>query len=96
MKFTENFRATVFEKRLHYCTTIEPQKYCEKPANRRAASDEKPTPDIKLFTTLLLVHGTISCIWYNRLKALFAKFTNHTRSPCNIYQDCGVHAYYAF
>ena len=23
---------------------------------------------------------------YNRLKALFAKFTNHTRSLCNIYQ----------
>ena len=30
----------LFEKRLHYCTTIAHQKSCEKPANRRAASDE--------------------------------------------------------
>ena len=33
-----------FEKRLHYCTTNAPQKSCEKPANRRAESDENPTP----------------------------------------------------
>ena len=38
-KFPENSRA----KRLHYCTIIAPQKSCEKPVNRRAASDEKPT-----------------------------------------------------
>ena len=35
-----------FEKRLHYCTTKAPQKSCEKPANRRTASDEKPTAGV--------------------------------------------------
>ena len=43
-KFPVNSRAIFFEIRLHYCTTIAPQKSCEKPANRRATSDEKPTP----------------------------------------------------
>ena len=38
----------LFEKRLHYCTTIAPHKSCEKPANRRAASDEKPTHDLTM------------------------------------------------
>ena len=38
------FASDFFEKRLHYCTTIALQKSCDKPANRRAASDEKPTP----------------------------------------------------
>ena len=42
-KFPVNSRAIFLEKRLHYCTTIAPQTSCEKPANRRAASDEKPT-----------------------------------------------------
>ena len=44
MKFPDNSRAFFFEKRLHYCTIIASQKFCEKPANRRGASDEKPTP----------------------------------------------------
>ena len=43
-KFLEISQAIFFEKRLPYCTTIAPQKSCEKTANRRAASDEKPTP----------------------------------------------------
>ena len=43
-KFPENSQAIFFEKRIHYCTIIAPQESCEKPANRRAASDEKPTP----------------------------------------------------
>ena len=47
-KFPVNSRAIFFEKRLHYCTTIAPQKSCERPANRRAASDEKPTHGIFL------------------------------------------------
>ena len=38
------FASAFFEKRLHYCTTIALQKSCDKPTNRRAASDEKPTP----------------------------------------------------
>ena len=33
---------------------------------------------------------------HDRLQALFAKFTNHSRSLCNIYQDCCVHGCYAF
>ena len=40
------FASDFVEKRLHYCTTIALQKSCDKPANRRAASDEKPTPEI--------------------------------------------------
>ena len=47
-KFPENSRSIFFEKRLHYGTTIAPPKSCEKPANRRAASDEKPTHAIFL------------------------------------------------
>ena len=47
-KFPENSRAIFFEKRLHYCTIIARQKSCDKPANRRAASDEKPTPGVTL------------------------------------------------
>ena len=38
--------------KLHYCTIIALQKPCEKPANRRAASDEKPTPDLYLIVLL--------------------------------------------
>ena len=45
-KFPVNSRAIFFEKRLHYCTTIALQKSCDKPANRRAASDEKPIPGV--------------------------------------------------
>ena len=48
IKIAQNFlriQERFFEKLLHYCTTIAPQKSCEKPANRRAACDEKPTPD---------------------------------------------------
>ena len=45
-KFAVNSRANCFEKILHYCTTIALQKSCDKPANRRAASDEKLTPGI--------------------------------------------------
>ena len=45
-KFPENSRAIFFEKRLHYCTIMAPQESCEKLANRRAASDEKPTPGV--------------------------------------------------
>ena len=48
-KFSVNLRAIIWKnefKRLNYCTTIAPQKSCEKPANRRAASDEKPTPGV--------------------------------------------------
>ena len=42
------FASDFFEKRLHYCATIASQKSCEKPANRRAASDDKPTPDVTI------------------------------------------------
>ena len=54
-----------------------------------------------LFTNLSATQSPVLVVfreqsYYNRLKALFAKFTNHTRSLCNIYQDCGLHAYYAF
>ena len=45
MQITHQFASDFFEKRLHYCTIIARQKSCDKPANRRAASDEKPTPD---------------------------------------------------
>ena len=45
MQISCQFASDFFEKRLHYCTTIALQKSCDKPANRRAASDEKPTPD---------------------------------------------------
>ena len=34
-----------FKKRFYYRAIIARQKSCEKLANRRAASDEKPTPD---------------------------------------------------
>ena len=44
MQISCQFASDFFEKRLHYCTTIALQKSCDKPANRRAASDEKPTP----------------------------------------------------
>ena len=44
MQISCQFVSDFFEKRLHYCTIIAPQKSCDKPANRRAASDEKPTP----------------------------------------------------
>ena len=43
-------RFTGFSKLLHYRTTIAPQKSCEKPVNRRAASDEKPTPELNMIT----------------------------------------------
>ena len=46
MQISSEFTSDFFEKQLHYCTTIAPHKSCEKPANRRAASDEKPTPVI--------------------------------------------------
>ena len=46
MQISSEFTSYFFEKQLHYCTTIAPHKSCEKPANRRAASDEKPTPVI--------------------------------------------------
>ena len=36
-----------FKKRFYYRAIIAHQKSCEKLANRRAASDEKPTPDHK-------------------------------------------------
>ena len=52
-KFPVNSQAIFFEKRLNYCTTIAPQKSCEKSANRRAASDEKPIPGGGLFSTNL-------------------------------------------
>ena len=45
MQISCEFARDFVEKRRHYYTTIAPQKSCEKPANRRAASDEKPTPD---------------------------------------------------
>ena len=44
MQISCEFASDFFEKPLHYCTTIASQKSCEKPANRRVASDEKPTP----------------------------------------------------
>ena len=44
MQISCEFASDFFEKRLHYCTTIALQISCDKPANRRAASDEKPTP----------------------------------------------------
>ena len=44
-KLPENSRAIFLKKILHYRKTIASQKSFEKPANRRAASDEKPTPD---------------------------------------------------
>ena len=37
-----------FKKRFYYRAIIARQKSCEKLANRRAASDEKPTPGVKL------------------------------------------------
>ena len=54
------FASPFFEKRLHYCTTIALQKSCDKPANRRAASDEKPTPDV-VFITILLFSLSYTC-----------------------------------
>ena len=44
MQISCQFASDFFEKRLHCCITIALQKSCDKPANRRAASDEKPTP----------------------------------------------------
>ena len=46
MQISYQFASDFFEKRLHYCTIIARQKSCDKPANRRAASDEKPTPGL--------------------------------------------------
>ena len=40
-----------FKKRFYYRAIIARQKSCEKLANRRAASDEKPTPDHKIIYT---------------------------------------------
>ena len=54
MQISCEFESDFFDKRPHYCTKIAPQKSYENPANRRAASDEKPTP--------VLVLGT--CTWY--------------------------------
>ena len=48
MRFLCKFPEHSLEKPLHYCTTIALQESCEKPANRRGASDEKPTPGVDL------------------------------------------------
>ena len=45
MQISCQFASDFFEKRLHYCMTIALQKSGDKHANRRAAIDEKPTPD---------------------------------------------------
>ena len=47
MQISCEFVSDFFEKRLPYFTTIAPQKSCEKPANPRAAFDEKPTPVLR-------------------------------------------------
>ena len=47
MQISCQFASDFFGKRFQYCTIIALQKSCDKPANRRAASDEKPTPDLK-------------------------------------------------
>ena len=56
MQVSCEFASDFFEKRLHYCTTIAPQKSCEKAANRRAASHVKPTSDTLCSPDLLVLY----------------------------------------
>ena len=49
MQISCKFASDFFEKLLHYCTTIALQKSCDKPANRRVASDEKRTPGVYMY-----------------------------------------------
>ena len=60
---SQGFRAIFlrfFKKRFYYRAIIARQKSCEKLANRRAASDEKPTPDLHK-TKLLNIRRHPSC-----------------------------------
>ena len=54
MQISCGFASDFFQKRLHYCTTIAPQKSCEKPAYCRVASDEKTTPEVQIYLTIIL------------------------------------------
>ena len=63
MQISCQFASDFFEKRLHYCTTIALQKSCYKPANRRAASDEKPTPDCHLIVDWIVGWNVNSDYW---------------------------------
>ena len=47
----------LFKKRFYYRAIIARQKSCEKLANRRAASDEKPTPVFELLHCIVLMRG---------------------------------------
>ena len=51
MQISCEFASDFLEKPFHYCTTIASQKSCEKPANRIAASGEKPTPGLAIAGT---------------------------------------------
>ena len=64
MQISCQFASVFFEKRLHYCTTIALQKSCDKPANRRAVSDEKPTPgSVTMEMVIFDLYRII--LWYN-------------------------------
>ena len=73
MQISCEFANNFFEKRLHYCTTIASQKSCEKSANRRAASEEKPTPGPSKLPTctahaILMNQIYLTYCEYNRAK----------------------------
>ena len=76
MQISCEFASDFFDKRLHYCTTIVPQKSSEKPLNRRAASDEKPIPGkLKTFTKFIFGPRTLLRSIIRNLNSILAQIS---------------------